>query len=52
MASENGHLEVVKLRLDRGGDPNAKLNVSIFIFNFQYYCIPNAYVVYWLLVYA
>ena len=26
MASEKGHLEVVKLLVDRGGDPNAKDN--------------------------
>ena len=28
MASEKGHLEVVKLLVDRGGDPNAKTNAE------------------------
>jgi ankyrin repeat protein len=40
MASEKGHLEVVKLLVDRGGDPNAKNIVStLFTTTYDLICV-------------
>ena len=40
IASEKGHLEVVKLLVDRGGDPNAKGHVStLFTTTYDLICV-------------